>query len=346
MKRTTQKIERKDAVAIIAGAPVEIVAAEKDGLPEKWRGVLYTGQPFTGHWYWGTVYLDVAGFRPQRQDINALLEHDRTRVVGSTSKLTGAGGQIVAEGPFLMGTAEEEPDANMVRRRLAQRHPYQMSGRWQPVRVEEVEDGGKATVNGAQVQGPCAIFREFRLAEASFVTMGWDSMTAAVAASEGTTAVEVQIEGESMSKAIETAAPAPETPKTVPMLTMLAEAFGAQRAIELAAAKPDAKGIGDFAAELAADLKTTRAALATAQAGDQEKAQRIAALEAELKTAKAAPAVVTIAADPAAPATAAPKTGADAWKAEFAASAKLQGEFGSEAAFLLWKQREADRAAK
>lgn len=350
MKKQTQKIEWKNAVAIIAGAPIEAVkASDPEALPELWRGVLYTGEPFTGHWYWGTVYLDVSGFAPKRQDLNALMEHDRARVVGSTTKLAKASGEIRVEGKFLMGDMEEEPDANTVRRRLSQGHPYQMSGVWQPAKVEQVPAGAQAKVNGKTVDGPCAIFRSFGIAEASFVSVGWDGMTAAVAAGENAGAVNVQIEGTNMDNNTTPTPTPPAEPTTapapVPLLTALKDAFGADRAIELVSGKPDGKVLADFAGELVTALQSARTELAAALKADGEKATKIAELEAALKAAKACPPVVTMNTDPSAPAGK-PVEGPEAWKTEFAASKKLQDEFGSDAAYVLHREREAKAKAK
>jgi hypothetical protein len=167
-------------------------------------------------------------------------------------------------------------------------------------------------------------------------------MTAAVAASgQGQAAVTVEIIGENPMKIepnapaiVPAAAPAAPTPAPVPVLAQLKDIVGADRAIELVTATPDAKDLGAFVAPIAADLKAARADVTA-------KAAQIADLTAKLAAASAAPAVVTIAADGAGPA----KTGTDL-KAKYEASAELQGQFGSFEAYQEHIEFEAKKQAK
>lgn len=354
----TKPIALKDAAVVMpGGALVAASPAEQSakGSKGEFEMVLYTGAPFSGHWYWGDVYLDVKGFKPVRQDVPACHNHIRDLLAGATRSFSSdpATAQIRATGKFLEGTDEQEPTANKIRRRIDQGYPYQCSGTWVPTHVERVLEGGVGTVNGRQVRGPCAIFREFDCREASFTETGWDPMTSAVAAGEGggTVAVEeiiINQESKTMSaSAPQTPAPTTPAPATLPLIKQLAAAFGDSRAIELIAAKPQATGPADFVAELMADLTTVRASLDKATKDLATEVAAHATTKNELAAAKAAPVVITARGDPEQPKKPQPAGEAkteEQLKADYAGSKELQAEYGSVEVYVHAKLREQEQA--
>lgn len=328
----------RGSVALVAANPADQQADAASG--DGFRMVLYTGSVFAGHWYWGDVYLDVAGFKPTRQDLPALLRHDAAKVTGWTTKLTADAGtsQIIAEGKLLKGDAATEPYANIVRSRLAQNFPYQCSGRWEPSRVEQVQKDATATVNGQTVTGPCSIFRQFTIAEASFAEMGWDPMTSAVAASadgKQPSTLSVEIIGHKENA----------MPKTnLTLLASLKDLLGADRAIDLIAANPEAADLSAFIKEIGADLQAARTELATAKQTITARDQRITALEAELAAAKKAPVVATMNGDPSAPPPAAPTAGTvEAFKKEWDSSPDLQAEIPQQEVYVHFRQNQKSK---
>jgi hypothetical protein len=352
MPATLQPIAFKDAAVVMPGGAL-VAASPADQSAQGSKGefemILYTGSPFTGHWYWGDVYLDVQGFKPARQDVPACWNHMRMYLAGATKGFTAdpAQAQIRAKGKFLEGTEQQEPTANMIRRRLDQNYPYQCSGTWVPSRVERVLEGTSATVNGRTVNGPCTIFRQFDCREASFTETGWDAMTSAVAASaDAGASVPVEIINQEKHTMTTTAAaptnqpatPAPAPAAATPFVKVLAAAFGADRALELIATKPNATNLADFSQELAADLTSVRASLdAEVKAHAQTKD--------DLAKAKAAPVVITASGDPSKPEKKdEPGTAKteEQLKAEYAGSKELQAEYGSVEVYVHAKLREQE----
>lgn len=348
-------VKEKEACLWIAGGTVELVTAQPDpkegstaGGSSKFKMVLYTGATFANSWRWGNIVLDVAGFLPTRQDIPALEEHDRSSVGGYTTKLSAdaKAATIIVEGVLLAGDRETEPTAARIRSRLDQKYPYQSSGYWVPLLVEEVQPQFKASVNGQTVVGPLTIFRKFNLREASFCTLGWDEETEAVAASANQNRV--------LDVAVLAAEPnpkgttMPETPKPA-LLTQLQSAFGPEKAIALFTANPAATGLEAFTAQLVEELTGMRTKLTTAEGEVATLKTSKLDLEAKLAAAKAAPAVITAHGDPQNPtppstpaALAAMPESEEKWKKQFETDANVRASFSSAEHFVAFKKNETN----
>lgn len=342
MAKTVKSLKNKEARVLSPGGRIEILAtegADAAKAPSSFKMILYTGQGLKSY-YWGTTYLDLTGFKPSRANVPAMLNH--YEVVGSTLEVRAdkAAKEISCSGTLLAGTMEEEPAANMVKRRLAQKHPYQASGRWQPKAVEDVGDGIKATVNGEEVTGPCTIFREFGLVEASFADLGADDQTSAIAASADETVTTVEIEGD---KTMTT----PANKTILASLLTLKEIFGGDKAIDLQASKPEAADILAFLPDIVGEVKGLRASLATAEG-------KVKQLETDLAAAKAAPAVVLPGkADPSSPAVKAKEDTALAAaackdeqqvKAEYENSEDIRAQFASVEIYRAYREKNAKPA--
>lgn len=336
------QLKRGEAKAMSYG-PASLLAADPADQQAKggrrFQMTLYTGATFANSWRWGDVILDVSGFKPTRQDLPAMLRHVASQTVGWTDSITAdeKSATITAKGQLLTGDTEQL--AKVVQGRLEQGFPYQCSGAWLPLRTEEVLAGATAQVNGKTVNGPCTIFREFSILEASFAETGWDPMTSAIAASAGDDASLVTV---NTMGGVHTM---PE-PTNLGLLAALKDILGADKAITLVTSKPDAKDLSAFSAELATEIKTLTASLATATQTIGERDATITKLEADLKAAKANPPVVTLPADGSTPSVKAAAGTPDAWKKEYAESPALQAEFPSVEQYLFFKNREAATAAK
>lgn len=360
----------------ITGGQECLLAAAGDKNPDGFRMVLYTGAALH-HWYWGRVILDVSGFKPDRQDVAAMRNHWRDETAGWTRRLTAEGTTIAAEGTLLAGDRETEPTAHQVRNRLQQGFPYQTSGRWLPRVIEEVEAEASAAVNGETVQGPVTIFREFSLVEASFCECGLDNMTRAeLAASDGPKGqgertIEVALaaanhdggdtmtatkdgKGKDVKAGASDGKGAEETKGGAgfSLLARLKDVVGAEKAIALVTARPEATELAAFAEDLceviqaqATELTEVRASLGEAQGKAREAAGKVTHLEAQLKAAGKNPVVITATGDGSQPK---PKLedleGEAKYKAEFQADPELAAEFGSEEAYLSWRRNEDRRA--
>lgn len=301
-----------DQAAVFMPAAFQAAAPEADAKGNKWQMELYkAGYVFAGHWRWGDIVIDLQGIKPTRQDVFALYNHWRDEVAGFTSFIGVESGRLIARGQFLEGTKEDEPIAYKIKSRMAQKAPMQCSGGFVPRKVEILEAGASAVVDGVMQQGPKTIFRETDVIEASFCEMGWyQESQAKLAASAGKDAGAQPI----YEIAVIAASPQGQTPnrkgstmtkeEKASFLASLKDIFGADKALELFAANPQADKLEAFAGDMIPVIQSLRAETAqlTAKLAEKEtalqaKAGEITQLQADLKAAKARPAVVTAGGD-------------------------------------------------
>lgn len=148
------------------------VSAAVDGKRRSFEGVAYSGELITGHFYWDRVIFDLTSTRASNR-LPVLIDHDRSRRAGY-AQLAIDGDRIIARGELLTNEhgaaiAQDADDG----------FPWQMSVHIEPERVERLEPGIKATVNGREIVGPAHIFRSNTIREVSFTPTGADGGTSA-----------------------------------------------------------------------------------------------------------------------------------------------------------------------
>ena len=144
----------------------------------RFRMVAYTGAVISSD-FWGGVVFDIAGIRTPEK-LPALREHGRDRSAGVIDRVWKEDGKLMASGFYL-----ETPDGRECQSLIRQGFPMQASvGIWCSG-VEQVKKGAVAVVNGRTIAGPVAVWREAMVREISFVSLGADSATSAIAASAG-----------------------------------------------------------------------------------------------------------------------------------------------------------------
>lgn len=166
-------------------ADVEFQAAEKPAEGEapsrpKFSIAAYSGAPVEVGGFFSPVILDLAGMKAARQKMPILRDHDSSRIVGMSEKVS-----IDAEGVNLSGVVTgDNSDATEVVSQAKNGFEWQASVGANIVRREFLEVGKKAVVNGREVSGPMIIARESLLRETSFVALGADHNTSAAVAAK------------------------------------------------------------------------------------------------------------------------------------------------------------------
>ncbi len=338
MPHTVKLSHTKTTLAETRGL-VELCAAEagqdaaKSG--SRFKMTLYTGEVVT-HYNWSRerverVVLDVAGFNPKRQN-NLPAMADHWQRVGTIDAMAASGSTITATGRFLQDAELFEASAR-VQKILAEGHAMQCSGRWVPIKIEDIQAGASAKVNGQTVEGPISIWREFSIREGSFCDMGRDEMT------EAELAASAKNQREEFAPELISNASNPEKKHmNKDLLASLKNVFGADKAIDLLASKPDATDLGGFTAELVAHIGTLNADL-TKVRGDLTAAQtELTQVKSDLKAAQAAPPITTVPAGNGAGAPVPPAgrvdlnamaDGPDKFKAEFEQLPHIKAQFES-----------------
>lgn len=158
-------------------APVEL-ASVGEGEKKK-RTFLMTAKTGEPVFRWGMQYvMDIGGMRTEKR-MPVLRQHEPDRIVGSGEGFKD-GDMFYVEGEFSNATA----DAAEVLALADEGYPWQSSiGIWAE-EIRFVDTGKKAKVNGREIMGPAEIWTKSYVRECSFVTLGADAATAAIALAE------------------------------------------------------------------------------------------------------------------------------------------------------------------
>lgn len=154
------------------------LAPAKDGEKPRRRFAMtaYTGDAFQR--WWGSTVIDLAGLEIPKDGCPIFRQHDPTRFVGRTDSIS-LSRTLEIEGFFF----NDVPEAAEVVAISDQ------GGRWQASvgleldwdAIDEISEASSIEVNGRTFQGPVSVLRRARLLEASFVPLGADEATEAVA---------------------------------------------------------------------------------------------------------------------------------------------------------------------
>lgn len=160
-----------------AAGPVKILAedaAAGNKLPT-FEMHAYTGAPMRVEGFYYPVVVDLEGVRVPAQERPIFRQHDPQKIVGHTNQVRVDESGIWAKG-VMSGVG---PDTTEIVGLAKNDFPWQASIGASTVRLETVEPGQTAEVNGREVTGPCYISRETVLGEISFVPLGADGETSA-----------------------------------------------------------------------------------------------------------------------------------------------------------------------
>lgn len=162
-----------DQVSMVLSAPVQMIDSGKNEAKRSFLIAAKTGDPVV-QWGWTTV-IDIDGMRTENR-MPVLREHARDRIVGHGQSYKD-GDMLLVEGDFSTVT----DDAKEVLDLADEGYPWQASiGVWAE-EVSTIEAGVSAVVNGQEINGPADIWKRSFVREVSFVTLGLDPRTAAIA---------------------------------------------------------------------------------------------------------------------------------------------------------------------
>lgn len=171
---------------LTAAALVAMKAAEGEGSRPSFSINAYNGGPIKPSWiYGGVVVIDLAGLRAA-EPIAILLDHDARQIVGQSTAVEISASGINLAG-IITGALDDPGDpAGKVALHARNGFIWKASVGVMPERIEKVEAGADATVNGKTHAGPLYVIRAGTLDEVSFLSIGADkSATAKVAAAAG-----------------------------------------------------------------------------------------------------------------------------------------------------------------
>jgi hypothetical protein len=237
-------------------------AAGEESLP-RFTMVAYTGQPMRpGGWHAeAPIILDIGGMqKPPGGRMPIHRGHDSNRIVGHSESVQG-GTKVLVKGVI---SANNEHAAEVVGSSRNQ-FPWQASvGARLIGQPEYVSEGRSVLVNGQRHKGPVYVARKWALNEASFVSLGADGATSAIAAEDNRMTFESWIEARGFDVAqlndaqVETlrAAYAAEQAAQAPAPAPAPVAVAAQPAIDSSAMQAAITSAVQAAAQAAASRTT------------------------------------------------------------------------------------------
>jgi hypothetical protein len=156
---------------------------DEDGNEEK-KPILemtaYSGGIIKNHWFWGDLAIDLNGMSFPKGKFPILEEHETAKRIGFATKMSIENNQLtVAEATFL-----NTPEAISFKEQSAAGFPFEASIYAKPSKIQTLQEGEVADVNGYQMTGPATIWRTSTFKEASVCTFGYDSNTRSAAMSE------------------------------------------------------------------------------------------------------------------------------------------------------------------
>ncbi|MDR1037298.1 MAG: hypothetical protein LBT40_12250 [Deltaproteobacteria bacterium] len=176
------------------------VGAEFDSSPGKglrrFTGTAYGGGIITDHGMWDRVIFDLKTTRAAEK-MPVLLDHEQGQIVGYTSSVK-IGSAITVEGFVAEGEA-----GSKVASLADQGFPWQMSVRIMPETVVRLDAGEMMKVNGHEVEGPAAVFKDSLIREVSFCALGADRDTEANVFNMKEVSMETKPEGQDRDLAIQ-----------------------------------------------------------------------------------------------------------------------------------------------
>lgn len=185
-KRLDLRAEGEPSSLRICGdsEPLELLAdaaPAADGKPKlkKFSMVAYTGAALkVGFGY--PIIVDLAGMSVPAQQRPILRDHDTTQIVGHTEKIEVGAKQIKVSGTISgVGDAAQE-----VLALAGNGFPWQASIGASIEKLEFIDAGASAKVNGKTHDGPIYVARATTLGEVSFVPIGADAGTSATVAAK------------------------------------------------------------------------------------------------------------------------------------------------------------------
>lgn len=150
----------------------------EEGKPRRFMLTGYTGKMFQS--YWGGFIFDLGGIKTKSK-LPILRQHEYDRVVGFADKAWVEAGNFLLSGQFSGVT----PDGLEVAALADEGYPWEASvGIW-PLKIKVLQDKESMKVNGQTVTGPgVEVWVESEVREVSFVALGRDGDTAAIALAE------------------------------------------------------------------------------------------------------------------------------------------------------------------
>ncbi len=148
----------------------------------------YSGKPITGHWYWGTLAIDLNGMEANKKFYPILSDHDTDRKIGFSAKPVVENNQLIHNSIKFLDT----PAALEFKELSKQGFPFEASIYGRPSEVKHIGEKEEIEINGYKLKGPAYVWSKWTYKETSAVVFGADSNTKSRALTESEEEIEVK----------------------------------------------------------------------------------------------------------------------------------------------------------
>ena len=177
-RRSLQAAAQRSELALTGTAELQLTAS--DGQPARqatFSMMLYSGGVMQLGWG-RPVVMDLGGLKAA-EPIAVLLNHDRSQIVGQSTRVQIDAAGVRVEG-VVTGNAEDPASpAGMVVSHGRNGFRWPVSNGTSVEKVEAIDKGQSVTVNGREFAGPLYVVRAGTLREGSFVSIGADASASA-----------------------------------------------------------------------------------------------------------------------------------------------------------------------
>ena len=175
------EIQKLNKAAFALRDTEQHVQLSEENEKKRLEMTIYSGGVIKGHWWWGDLAIDLSGLKFPKKKYPILENHMTDKKIAFMGKPLTNGSLTVNDKTVEFVDTEE---SNEFQRLSKQGFPYEASMYAIPSRIEKIEDGAKADVNGMSFKGPGTIWREATFKEASVCVFGYDTNTRSVAFGE------------------------------------------------------------------------------------------------------------------------------------------------------------------
>lgn len=175
-----------------SGSVTAFSSGEESTEPqEKLEMTIYSGGVIEDHWFWGNLAIDVNGMSFPKKKFPILFRHDLDRKIAFGNSVD------VSENSLKLGEATyvDTEDSREFRKLSKEGFPFEASFLAVPSKIEEIDNGEEAEVNGYTFKGPGTIWRKSQFKEASVCEFGYDPNTQSAAMSESVDIIGVRYHG-------------------------------------------------------------------------------------------------------------------------------------------------------
>lgn len=130
------------------------------------------------HWYWGNVVHDMAGFSTNHAKVAVDYRHDDEEPIGFLDKFVADNNGLNVSGKLVsLNPTDPDDRVSQLKKLSAAGVPFQASIFFETSKIENVQPGASAEVNGYSIDGPAIIIRQWSLRGMAVCLYGADGRT-------------------------------------------------------------------------------------------------------------------------------------------------------------------------